>query len=88
MATPISNVETPPYGASIGLQARSTFDEIIDVRNLNLKIAMESNEVNAILNILRKSNYVTVLSETVVLEQEGLVTVDIENAQQRSSSVC
>lgn len=49
---------------------------------------MESNEVNAILNILRKSNYVTVLSETVVLEQEGLVTVDIENAQQRSSSVC
>lgn len=66
---------------SHGLQARSTFDEIIQERNLTLKVAMEANEVNAILNILRKSNYVTVLSETVILEHEGLVTIDIDDAE-------
>ena len=66
---------------SIGLQARSTFDTIIAERNLNLKVAMEANEVNTILNILRRSNYVTVLSETVILEHNGLVTIDIDDAE-------
>ena len=66
---------------SIGLQARSAFESIIADRNLNLKVAMEVNEVNAILNILRRSNYVTVLSETVILEHSGLVTIDIDDAE-------
>lgn len=66
---------------SIGLQARSAFESIIADRNLNLKVAMEANEVNAILNILRRSNYVTVLSETVILEHSGLVTIDIDDAE-------
>ena len=66
---------------SIGLQARSTFDSIIAERNLNLKVAMEANEVNTILNLLRRSNYVTVLSETVILEHNGLVTIDIDDAE-------
>ncbi len=66
---------------SLGLQARSTFDSIIAERNLNLKVAMEANEVNTILNILRRSNFVTVLSETVILEHNGLVTIDIDDAE-------
>ena len=66
---------------SIGLQARSTFDSIIAERNLNLKVAMEANEVNTILNLLRRSNYVTVLSETVILEHNGLVTIEIDDAE-------
>jgi LysR family cyn operon transcriptional activator len=66
---------------SHGLQARSTFDEIIAGRNLNLRVSMESNEVNAILNILHKSNYVTVLSETVLLEHQGLTTIYIDDAE-------
>lgn len=66
---------------SIGLQARNAFDTIIAERNLKLKVAIEANEVNTILNLLRKSNYITVLSETVVLEHSGLVTVEIEDAE-------
>ncbi len=66
---------------SIGLQARNAFDTIIAERNLNLKVAIEANEVNTILNLLRKSNYITVLSETVVLEHSGLVTVEIDDAE-------
>ena len=66
---------------SIGLQARSTFDSIIAERNLNLKVAMEANEVNTILNLLRRSNYVTLLSETVILEHNGLVTIEIDDAE-------
>lgn len=66
---------------SVGLQARSAFENIVSDRNLNLKIAIESNEVNTILNLLRKSNYVTVLSETVILEHEGLTTINIDDAE-------
>lgn len=66
---------------SHGLQARSTFDEIIEGRKLDLKVAMEANEVTAILNILRRSNYVTVLSETVIMEHDGLVAVNIADAE-------
>ena len=65
----------------IGLQARSTFDNIIAERKLNLKVTMEANEVNTILNLLPRSNYVTVLSETVVLEHDNLVTIDISDAE-------
>ena len=84
---------------SVGLQARNTFDGIIVDRNLKLKIAMEANEVNTILNLLKKSNFVTVLSETTILETSTMqnvlwkaafrsVPTDIENAQLRNSSVC
>lgn len=66
---------------SIGLQARSAFDTIIAERNLNLKVAIEANEVNTVLNLLKKSNYVTVLSETVVLEHAGFTTIEIIDAE-------
>lgn len=65
---------------SHGLQARSTFDTIIEGRGLNINIVMEANEVNAILNILRKSNMVTVLSETTTLEKTGVVPLEISDA--------
>ena len=66
---------------SVGLQARSTFNDIIENRNLNLKVAIEANEVNTILNLLHRSNYVTILSETVILEHTGLVSIDISDAE-------
>ncbi len=65
----------------IGLQARSTLDNILTNRNLNLKVAIEANEVNTILNLLRKSNYVTVLSETVILEHDDFVSLEINDAE-------
>lgn len=68
---------------SAGLQARSAFDNIVADRNLNLKVALEANEVNTILNILKRSNYVTVLSETVILEHTGLVQIYIDDAECR-----
>ena len=66
---------------SAGLQARSAFENIIADRNLNLKVAIESNEVNSILNLLRKSNYATILSETVILEHDGLTAINIDDAE-------
>jgi LysR family cyn operon transcriptional activator len=66
---------------SVGLQARNTFDSIIVDRNLKLKIAMEANEVNTILNLLKKSNFVTVLSETTILETSGVTAIEINDAE-------
>lgn len=67
----------------VGLQARSAFDSILTERHLNLKVSIEANEVNTILNLLNKSNYVTVLSETVILEHKGLVSIEIDDAECR-----
>lgn len=66
---------------SVGLQARNTFDNIIVDRNLKLRITMEANEVNTILNLLKKSNFVTVLSETTILETNGVTAIEIDDAE-------
>ena len=67
----------------VGLQARSAFDSILAERHLDLNVSIEANEVNTILNLLHKSNYVTVLSETVILEHKGLVSLPIDDAECR-----
>ena len=76
---------------SVGLQARNTFENIISERNLNLNIAIEANEVNTILNLLKKSNFATVLSETTVLESTGVTAIEINDAEcsmEGSLSIC
>ncbi len=66
---------------AVGLQARNTFDNIIKDRNLTLNVTIEANEVNTILNLLRRTNYVTVLSETVIREHDDFVSIEIGDAE-------
>ncbi len=62
------------------LQARNAFDSLTEGKDLDFRIKMEVNNVNIILDLVRQSNYVTVLSESTVIYEEGLRAVPIDAA--------
>ena len=62
---------------SRGLQARNTFEKLAEAANLNFKIKVEVNNVDIIFHLLHRTNYVTVLSESTVVREEGLKAVPI-----------
>ncbi len=61
-----------------GLQARNAFDRLVEDRNYHFKLRVEVNNVNIIFDLLRRSNYVTVLSESTVIHENGLCAVPID----------
>lgn len=67
---------------SHGLQARSTFEELVPFNiHSKLKIRIQLNEVNILLKLIRQSNMVTVLAEGGVHNEPGIkaIPLDIPN---------
>ena len=65
---------------SMGLQARNAFEHLIEGKELNFKIMVEVNNVNFIFDLLRRSNLVTILSESTPLLQHDMKAVPIDAA--------
>ncbi len=63
-----------------GLQARNAFETMVADQELEFNIRVEVNNVNIILELLRHSQYVTILSESTVIQQSGLRAVPIKSA--------
>jgi len=63
-----------------GLQARHALDSLAASRHLHFSANVEINNVNLLLQIVRESNYVTVLSESTILHECGLKSVRIAHA--------
>src|SRR5574344_874727 len=63
---------------SRGLQARNTFEEILVDKDVNLNVCVDLNNVNQILGVVRNSNYVTVLSESTIFNEEGLKAIRLD----------
>ena len=61
-----------------GLQARNAFDHLVDGKDLSFKIMVEVNNVNVIFDLLRRSNLVTILSESTTILQDGMKAVPID----------
>lgn len=61
-----------------GMQARNTFEKILEHTGHKFKVKVEMNNVNMLFTVIRESNYVTVLSESTVLDESGLVAVPLE----------
>ena len=61
-----------------GLQARNAFEHLIDGKELNFKIKVEVNNVNFIFDLLRRSNLVTILSESTTILQHDMKAVPID----------
>lgn len=61
-----------------GMQARNLFEMLIDDKGYAFDIRLEINEVNTITDIVRNSNFATVLSRAAVTAQSGLVCVPID----------
>lgn len=63
-----------------GLQARNAFDHLVEGSEYSFKICVEVNNVNIIFDLLHQSNFVTILSESTVVHEEGLRAIPIDVA--------
>lgn len=64
-----------------GMQARNAFDKLVEHSNIPLKIKAEMGNIGILFRIIRESNYVTVLSESTLIDESGLVAVPIDEAE-------
>ncbi|MCQ2203227.1 MAG: LysR substrate-binding domain-containing protein [Bacteroidales bacterium] len=85
----LSELEKYPFALPAkGLQARNTFDRIIDGGDYRFDVRLEINEVNVLIDIVRTSgNLVTVLSEAAIVRSPGIkaLTLDQQGTQMEGS---
>lgn len=63
---------------SKGLQARNALDKIMESHSYPLKIHIELNDPNILLELVRQSNLITVLAEASVHNQSGVKSIPID----------
>lgn len=63
---------------SKGLQARNSFDNILQSYPTDLNIRIELNEVNLLLRLIRQSTLVSVLSEATIHNEKGVKAIPID----------
>lgn len=61
-----------------GLQARNAFERMIGGNISKYKVKAEMNNVDMLFKVIRESNYVTILSESTVIDERGLVAVPLD----------
>ena len=61
-----------------GLQARNVFDKVLEQTNFHYNIKAESSNVGLLFKLVRQTNYVTILSESTVIDEQGLVAIPID----------
>lgn len=77
----ISLSDLMPYGIAMpskGLQARNAFDMMFPDGYRALNVRVELNEVNVLLDIVRGSNLVTILSGATIYQSEFLKAIPLE----------
>lgn len=70
-----------PYDLALptrGLQARNAFNRLVDGKGLHYQIKVEMNNVDMLFKVIRESNYVTILSESTVIEEQGLRAIPLD----------
>ena len=60
-----------------GTRARNAFERIIAGKGYHYKVKVEMNYVYLLFRLLRESNYVTILSESTVMGEQGLRAIPI-----------
>lgn len=63
-----------------GLQARSAFDDVMQANSQNFKIHLELNDVSILLKLIKQSKLVTVLAESTIHGEEGVLAVPLQVA--------
>ena len=61
-----------------GLQARNSFDTILQSYPTDLNIKIELNEVNLLLRLIRQGSLVSVLSEATIHNERGVKAIPID----------
>ena len=60
-----------------GTRARNAFERIITGKGYHYKVKVEMNYVYLLFHLLRESNYVTILSESTVMGEQGMRAIPI-----------
>ena len=60
------------------MQARNTFERLADVQKHNFSVMVEVNDINVLLNLIRQSLLVTLLSQATVGNQKGITSVPLD----------
>lgn len=63
-----------------GMQARSSFDALVEGRDYRFDVRAEVNDITVLLNLVRSSRLVTFLSQAALVGESGLKSVDLEPA--------
>ncbi len=63
---------------SKGLQARNAIEEIMSHYFCHLNIRIELNEVNILLKMIRQSNFVTILAEATIYNEQGVKAIPLD----------
>lgn len=77
----VTLTDLQPYDLALptrGLQARNAFNRLIEGKGLHYQIKVEMNNVDMLFKVIREGNYVTVLSESTVIEEQGLRAVPLD----------
>lgn len=77
----VTLTDLQPYDLALptrGLQARNAFNRLIEGKGLHYQIKVEMNNVDMLFKVIRESNYVTILSESTVIEEQGLRAVPLD----------
>ena len=61
-----------------GLQARNAFDKVISHTDHHYKIKVEINTVGLLFKLVSQTKFVTVLSESTVIDEPGLKAIPID----------
>ena len=61
-----------------GLQARNTFEQILSQYPTSLRVKIELNEVHILLQLIKQSELVTILSEATIYNQHGVKAIPID----------
>lgn len=61
-----------------GMQARNALEKILANTGYHFKVKIEINNVHMLFKVIHESNYVTILSESTVVDEKGLVAVPLD----------
>lgn len=63
---------------SRGLQARNAFEDIIAGKDYPFRVKLEINNIHMLFRLIRSTQFVTVLSESTVINEQGVRAVKID----------
>jgi LysR family cyn operon transcriptional activator len=63
---------------SRGLQARNAFEDIIAGKDYAFRVKLEINNIHMLFRLIRSTQFVTVLSESTVINEQGVTAVKID----------
>ena len=66
-----------------GLQARDTLESVLFAHDVDLDIRLENNSIHAILDLVRSSPLLTILSGEAVQDIKGLTAIPIDHPESR-----